>query len=67
MKNPLELAKDKDLRGSWDALLRAATTARKTAILTNTDLIVSVNGHVHRIPPETLKRSTIPKTRGALK
>lgn len=60
MKKPLELAKDEDLRGSWVALLRAATAARKTAILTNTALIVSINGRIQRIPPETLKRSTLP-------
>jgi len=42
MKKPLELAKDEDLRGARDALLRAATAARKTAILTNTALIVSI-------------------------
>lgn len=61
MKNPLELAKDKDLRSSWDALLRAATAARETAILTNTDLIVSVKGQMQRIPPEALKRSKQPR------
>jgi len=50
VKKPLESAKDEDLRGSWSALLRAASAARKTAILTNTDLIVSENGRVKRIP-----------------
>lgn len=58
MDKPLELARNQDLRLSWSALLRAANTARKTAILTNTDLIVSVNGRIHSIPPEVLKQST---------
>jgi len=61
VKKPLQSAKDKDLRGSWDALLRAATAARKTAILTNTDLVVAENGHIHRHTPEILRRSTIPE------
>jgi hypothetical protein len=34
MKNPFESARNPDLRGSWDALLRAAKAARRTAILT---------------------------------
>jgi hypothetical protein len=51
MKNPLESARNPDLRGSWDALLRAAKAARRTAILTNTDLIISENGRIRRIKP----------------
>jgi Arc/MetJ-type ribon-helix-helix transcriptional regulator len=49
MKNPLESARNPDLRGSWDALLRAAKAARRTAILTNTDLIISENRRIRRI------------------
>ncbi|MBK7956441.1 MAG: hypothetical protein IPK02_22225 [Candidatus Accumulibacter sp.] len=45
------------MRGSWDALLRAAKAARRTAILTNTDLIISENGHIRRIKPADLQES----------
>jgi hypothetical protein len=55
MKNPLESARNPDLRGSWDALLRAAKAARRTAILTNTDLIVSEDGRTRRIKPADLQ------------
>ena len=57
MKNPLESARNPDLRGSWDALLRAAKVARRTAILTNTDLIISENGRITRIKPAELQES----------
>jgi hypothetical protein len=55
MKNPLESARNPDLRGSWDALLRAAKAARRTAILTNTDLIVSEDGRMRCIKPADLQ------------
>jgi len=57
MKNPLESASNPDLRGSWDALLRAAEAARRTAILTNTDLTVPENGRITRIKPTELQES----------
>ena len=48
-------AKNPDLRGSVDALRRAAQLARETAIRTGTDLVISRDGQVVRIPAETLR------------
>ncbi|MCK6405270.1 MAG: hypothetical protein L6Q60_04535 [Rhodocyclaceae bacterium] len=40
-----------DLRGSWQALRRAAQRARELAAQTGTDLIVSRGGVIERIKP----------------
>ncbi|MFA6960027.1 MAG: hypothetical protein WC205_04655 [Opitutaceae bacterium] len=48
-------AKDPDLRTSGAALLRAAELARKTAISTDTHLIVMKDGHLTRIPAQSLR------------
>lgn len=48
-------ARDPDLRASLQALQRAADEARKTAILTNTDLIVVQDGRIVRIPASQLR------------
>ena len=47
-------AKNPDLRGSLNALRRAAELARKTAIQTGTDLIILKDGKIVRISPEEL-------------
>ncbi len=48
-------AKDPDLRSSGAALLRAAALARKTAISTDTHLIVMKDGQLTRIPAQALR------------
>jgi len=45
-----------DLRASTAALQRAAAAARKTAIDTNTSLVVMQDGKIVRIPAETLRK-----------
>ena len=49
--NDLSLATDPALRGSMEALKRAAALARQTAIQTGTALIVMEGGRLIRIPP----------------
>lgn len=44
-------ANNADLRGSWQALLRAAQRARELAAQTGTELIVSRGGTIERIKP----------------
>lgn len=51
----ISLARNPDLRASQAALRRAALLARKTAIQTNTDLIVVREGRIVRISAETLR------------
>ena len=51
-------AKDPDLRASVAAMNRAAELARKTAIQTDTNLIVVKDGKLTRIPARSL-RATI--------
>lgn len=55
--NPKDIsqAKDPDLRASLGALKKASLLARKTAIQTNTNLIVVKNGQLVRIPPSELR------------
>lgn len=50
----LSLAKDSDLRASLQALQRAAQLARKTAIQTNTHLVIMKNGQLTRISAQQL-------------
>ena len=49
-------ARNPDLRNSMAALRRAAQLARKTAIQTDTELVVVRDGQIVRIPAETLRR-----------
>lgn len=49
-------ARNPDLRASLAALRRAAALARKTAIDTDTELVVVREGRIVRIPAETLRR-----------
>jgi hypothetical protein len=49
-------AKDPDLRGSMAALQRAALLARKTAIQTDTHLVIVKDGQLLRISPEELRQ-----------
>ena len=44
-------ANNADLRGSWQALQRAARRARELAAQTGTELIVSRSGTIERIKP----------------
>lgn len=48
-------AKDPDLRSSGAALRRAAELARKTAIQTDTNLVVVKNGELTRISAQALR------------
>ncbi len=48
---PIDTARNADLRGSWQALQRAAQRARDLAASTGTELIVSRNGVIERIKP----------------
>lgn len=51
----LSTAKDPDLRNALKAMLRAAELARKTAIQTDTCIIISHEGKLVRISAEELK------------
>lgn len=48
--NDLSKAKNPDLRASLAAMQRAAELARKTAVQTNTALVVVEDGKLLRIP-----------------
>ncbi|MDY0071396.1 MAG: hypothetical protein RBR77_01950 [Thauera sp.] len=50
-KKPIDQASTADLRGSWQALQRAARRARELAAQTGTELIVSRGGVIERIRP----------------
>jgi hypothetical protein len=50
-QKPIDQARTADLRGSWQALLRAAQRARELAAQTGTELIVSRGGVIERIRP----------------
>jgi len=52
-------AKDQDLRSSMAALQRAALVARKTAIQTNTGIVIQRAGKLVRIPAAELRQSTV--------
>lgn len=60
---PINEAKDPDLRNSMAAMLRAAQKARDTAIRTNTDLIVVIDGKLTRIPPDVLRAEAAKKSK----
>ena len=59
--NPRDISKARnpDLRASQAALRRASQLARKTAIQTDTDLIMVRDGRTVRIPAETLRREAM--------
>lgn len=48
----IDQANNADLRGSWQALQRAAQRARELAAQTGTELIVSRGGAIERIKPQ---------------
>ena len=54
----LSEAKNPDLRGSLAAMRRAAEMARKTAIQTDTEIVVVKGGKPVRIPAAELRRDT---------
>ena len=54
-QNDIRTAKDPDLRASMIGMQRAAELARKTAIQTNTNLVVVKDGKITRIPAQELK------------
>lgn len=48
----IDQANNADLRGSWQAIQRAAQRARELAAQTGTELIVSRDGVMERIRPQ---------------
>ncbi|MBA2238403.1 MAG: hypothetical protein H0W24_06880 [Lysobacter sp.] len=52
----LSKAKSPELRASLAAMRRAAALARKTAIQTDTDLVIVKDGKLVRIPAGQLRR-----------
>ena len=58
--NDITKAKHPTLRGSLNALLRSAATARKLAIQTNTDLVIVKDGQLLRIPADELRQQAKP-------
>jgi len=59
--NDIRTAKDPDLRASMAGMQRAAELARKTAIQTDTNLVVVKDGKITRISAEELRQgSTTP-------
>ena len=53
--NDITKAKDPTIRGALNALIRAAATARKIAIQTNTHLVIFKDGQIQRLSPEELR------------
>jgi len=51
---PIEQSRDTDLQGLEAALQRAAQRARERALATGTRLVLSKNGVLEFIPPESL-------------
>ena len=52
-KQPIEQAKDRDLRLSQVALQRAAQRARDVAAATGTTLVISRNGVLEHVAPKS--------------
>lgn len=50
---PIETASNEDLRGSWQALQRAAVRARQIAAQTGTALVVVRNGVLEHVYPQS--------------
>jgi hypothetical protein len=61
MKN-IQEAKDPDLRASVAAMNRAAEAARKTAIQTDTHLVIVKNAQIVWISAEELRKEAESKT-----
>lgn len=56
-KQPIEAAKDADLRLSLVAMQRAAQRARELAAQSGTAIVISHQGVVQLIPPQTPDRA----------
>jgi hypothetical protein len=54
--NDISNAKDPDLRASLGALRRAAQQARKTAIQTETNLVIVKDGRMQRVSADELRQ-----------
>ena len=54
-KEPIENARDDDIRLSFAAMLRAAKRARELARATGTAIVISRNGVVEHIQPDALE------------
>ena len=59
--NDLAKAKDPDVRSALGALHRAAQTARKTAIQTDTHLVIVKDGRIQRITAAELLQQAAAK------
>ena len=59
--NDLSKAKDPDVRASLGALRRAAQLARKTAIQTETNIVIIKDGRMLRISADELRRRALAK------
>jgi hypothetical protein len=57
--NDITKARNPALRGSLNALQRAALAARKTAIQTNTGIVIQREGKLVRIPAAELRESAV--------
>jgi mRNA degradation ribonuclease J1/J2 len=55
----LSKARNPDLRASLAAMQRAAELARKTAIQTNTEIVIVQNGKLVRISAEQLRAQQV--------
>lgn len=60
--NDLAQAKDPDVRAALGALRRAAQSARKTVMQTNTHLVIMKDGRVQRIAASELVLQEAAKT-----
>jgi hypothetical protein len=58
MQPDISKAKHSDMRGSMAAMRRAADSARKTAIQTDTEIIVVRDGKPVSIPAKQLREGT---------
>ncbi|MEX8501481.1 MAG: hypothetical protein AB3X41_00325 [Leptothrix ochracea] len=56
----LSQAKDPDLRTSLQAMLRAAELARKTAMQTDTDIVIVENQQIVRLSAHKLQQQDKP-------
>lgn len=61
--NDLAQAKDPDIRAALGALRRAAQLARKTAMQTNTHLVIMKDGRLQRISASDLVLQEAAKSR----
>ena len=59
-RQELSQAKDPDLRASLKAMQRAAELARKTAIQTDTDIVIVENQQIVRLSAQELRRLGTP-------